>query len=146
MRRGHGCNHGSFYLSLFPSSSPKGVFLPTVFFQCLQTNTSQIAGFLTCSLLGENTGQIRKKIFEKALKRSTWLAGNTKIARSIGILQTAPYCHWKKVRRFYGQTSILWRKVWAPSGKRFLLMLWKDFRSWEGNVALFLDHSKTRAK
>ena len=31
-----------------PSSSPKG--RPTISFQCLQTNTSQIAGFLTCSL------------------------------------------------------------------------------------------------
>ena len=34
--------------SLFPSSSPKG--RATISFQCLQTNTSQISSFLTCSL------------------------------------------------------------------------------------------------
>ena len=40
-------------------------------------------------------------------------------------------------QRFHGQTSILWRKVWAPSGKRFLLKrLWKDFR-WEGMLRCF---------
>ena len=61
--------------SLFPSSSPKRI--PTISFQCLQTNTSQIAGFLTCSLSTFlntrrkiSTGQIQKRIFE-TLKRST---------------------------------------------------------------------------
>ena len=49
--------------SLFPSSSPNR--RPIISFQCLQTNTSQIGGFVTCSLsinstLGESTGQIRK--------------------------------------------------------------------------------------
>ena len=79
----------SFYLSLFPSSSPKGVFLPRICFQCWQTNTTQIAGFLTCSLSiffnSRRKYWINTEIYLRkgTHKRSTWLAGNRKIAHSI---------------------------------------------------------------
>ena len=65
---------GNFPCFLY-SSSPK--WRPIVAFQCLQTNTPQIAGLLTCSLFTFfNTRQkywtLKRRIFE-TLKRRTWL-------------------------------------------------------------------------
>lgn len=52
--------------SLFPSSSPKG--RPTISFQCLQTNTSQVASFLTYSL--STIFKTRRKYWTKYRKGS----------------------------------------------------------------------------
>ena len=100
---------GNFSCFLY-SSSPK--WRPIIAFQCLQTNTPQIAGFLTCSLF--TFFNTRRKYWTLIREGSLTISNNYSFYLFLNILLVYYFFGWQKIRKVL--TGVLARVLTRSPG------------------------------